>query len=379
MKRSELAAPLDLNVSTDDAQWISGNSITPMINGESAYPEMIASIGRARASISLATYQFDNDVVGDQFCNALSEAVGRGVKVRVLIDTLGSLLYRPPIFFRLRKTEITTRYFTWQAGRSGRCLSRYHRKILVVDGRIGFTGGMNIRRSHLINSGHPKTNRDVHFKIEGPVVSSIQRLFVDDWFRVAGESLTGEDWFPPLEHKGLVTIRLLASGLEIGRGIESVFCAAIRSASRRIDVVTPFFLPSDSLSAALRDAIRRSVLVRLFVPRENFAVIKWASHRHIKQMLEIGCQVRTIPPPFDHSKLLAIDDSRSLVGSANWDPRSLFLNAELIVDVQDVAFTSQIVKLINDKEHLAEPMTLARLRDISRLSRFLGRLLESQL
>ncbi len=379
MKRSDLSAPLDLYASTDDAQWTPGNSITPLVNGESAYPEMIASISRARISISLATYQFDNDVVGAQFCKALSEAVGRGVKVRVLIDTLGALLYRPPIFFRLRKTEITARYFTWPAGRIGSLLKRYHRKLLVVDGRLSFAGGMNIRRSHLINSGHPKTNQDVHFQIEGPVVSAIQRLFADDWFRVAGESLTGEDWFPPLEHKGSVTIRLLASGLETDRRIESVFCAAIRSASRRIDVVTPYFLPSDVLSVALTDAMKRNVLVRLFVPRENFAIVKWASHRHIKQMLEFGCQVRAVPPPFDHSKLLTIDDSRSLVGSVNWDPRSFFLNAELIVDVQDVGFTAQIAKLINDKEHLAEPMTLARLRDIPFLSRFLGKLFESQL
>lgn len=362
-----------------EVQPLPGNLITPMVNGEAAYPEMIAAIDSASSSIFLASYIFADDVVGDRFCKALVEAAKKGVIVRVLIDAR-SLFCRPPIIFKLRKGGIKVRHAILPTGKPSRWASRYHRRILTVDGRLGFSGGMTILAAHLVNAGYPNANQDVHFKIEGPVVSFLQKVFTRDWSVVTGEFLGREKECPPLKSEGNALVRPIVAGPGYGRGIlESFLCQAILSARQRIDIVTPYFLPSLMLSSALAEAVKRDVLVRVFVPQHNFKIIEWGSRRHLNGLLGAGCMILAVPPPFDHSKLMTIDEDWSLIGSANWDSLSLFANAELNLEVQDALLRQQLERIISEKAERALPVTSSNLVAISRTAQLIGKLLEFRL
>ncbi len=361
----------------DETQPISGNVVTPMVNGEAAYPQMLAAIENARCSISLATYYFANDKVGDLFCGTLAAAVARGVKVRVLID--GRALFRR-MFLKLRKCGITVRHQILPPRRTRRFVSRYHRRILIVDGRLGFSGGMTIRAAQMVNSGDPKVNQDVHFRIEGPIISILQSLFTRDWHDVSSELLEGEEWYPLLERHGDATVRPLVTGPGYPRALlETFLCRAISSAKQRIDVVTPYFLPTDALRSALADAVRRRVMVRLLIPQYNFAVVEWASNRHLELLLKEGCIILATPPPFDHSKLMTIDEDWSLIGSANWDPLSLFVNSEVNFEVHDNRLRQHLGRIVEEKAAKALPVTLSNVSTVSRTKKLLCWLIEAWL
>ncbi len=342
-----------------------GNEVTPLVNGEEAYPAMLEAIEQAEESISFSTYIFDNDEWGGRFVEAFGEAVDRGVEVRVLVDAAGLRYSFPSVFRKLRKAGVTTARFLPSLF-PPHLMSvnlRNHRKVMVVDGRHGFTGGMNIRDGHVVDDAPDDPIQDIHFRVEGPVVAHLQEVFVDDWKFSTGENLRGEIWFPDLEEVGSVMARGIRDGPD--KDLEKLpwtLHGAIACARESIRIVTPYFLPDEALSAALNTAALRGIEVDIVLPRENnLPFVQWATFGQIRPLIERGCRVWLTPPPFDHSKVAVVDERWSLVGSANWDPRSLRLNFEFNVECYDRALAEYLDGWALEKRSRAEPLTLEAL------------------
>jgi cardiolipin synthase len=236
---------------------------------------------------------------------------------------------------------------------------RNHRKILVVDGRVGFTGGMNIRHSHRLEAQQAGSVADVHFELRGPTVRQLQEVFAEDWAFSTREALAEEDWFPPLEPVGEMAVRAVADGPD--QDLEKIrwtLLGGIACAERRIKIQTPYFLPLRHLSTALQIAARRGVEVDLLLPQQsNLLLVHWASRSMWQEVLEAGCRVWLVPKPFDHSKLMIMDDQWSFVGSSNWDPRSLRLNFELNLECWSSELNAAIAEIFEDKKRRAYLLT----------------------
>ncbi len=325
-----------------------GNKVEMLHSGDEAYPRMLEEIGRAKQSIGLCSYIFRADSAGEKFHRALIDAQKRGVKVRVLIDGIGSGYFWSGTYEALRAAGVPVArflhsYFPW---RTPFLNLRNHRKLLVIDGRIAFTGGLNIGEENVEASNPTHPVRDTHFRMEGPVVQQLTDAFADDWLFTTREQLPDEDWFPPLEPVGQVSARVVPSGPdEDMEQIEFVTLHAISCARASIRVVTPYFLPGEPLTMALGLAAMRGIKVDILLPENsNHAILDWARRVPLRPLIEAGCRIWLMPAPFDHSKLMTIDDSWSFIGSANWDTRSFRLNFELNVELHDAAFARQIVE-----------------------------------
>lgn len=348
---------------------LSGNTVVPLINGDQAYPEMLAAIDGAKHSVSLCTYIFDKDRIGLQFLHALQRARARGVEVRVLIDGMGARYSWPRMTQVIRKTGIPCATFMpptipWRFQYSN---LRTHRKLLVVDGATGFTGGINIREGHCLE-GHPRYPvRDVHFRIEGPVISQIQRVFADDWSFCMGEILTGDAWFPGLSAHGDIAARGISDGPDEDlENFRNTILGAIASAEYSVRIVTPYFLPDPALIAALNVAALRNVSVDIVLPGDNnIPIVHWACLSLLPELIERGCRIWISPPPFDHSKLMVIDEAVSLIGSSNWDPRSLRLNFEFNLECYSTQLARRLTQLIQERIRAARLCSLSELRSRS--------------
>ncbi|MFO1478472.1 MAG: phospholipase D-like domain-containing protein [Verrucomicrobiota bacterium] len=344
---------------------VPGNRIEMLVNGDQAYPAMLDAIDHATRTVSLSSYIFDRDAVGLEFAAALGRAVKRGVEVRVLVDATGARYSWPSILRVLRREGVRYARFLptfpyWQL------LSvnlRSHRKILVVDGQVGFTGGMNIRIGHCLQR-HPKAPvQDLHFRLEGPVVAQLQEAFADDWLFADGESLRGDGWFPALQSRGPVIARGITDGPDEDLDkLRWALLAALASARESIRIATPYFLPEPSLISALNVAAMRGVEVDIILPSvNNLPFCDWASRAHWWQVLEHGCRIWLSPGPFDHSKVFVVDDCWSLIGSANWDPRSLRLNFEFNVECYDAEFAGVLAGWFNEKLGQSKQVTLEQM------------------
>ena len=323
-----------------------GNRITPLVNGDEAYPEMVRAIEGAKRSICFETYIFKYDAVGQQFVAALERAVTRGVEVRVLVDGVGQVYSWPPIGWALRAAGIPHARFMYSLWpwRMPYLNLRNHQKILVIDGGIGFTGGMNISAGNRTDAQVRRIVRDIHFKVEGPLVAHLTEAFADDWHITTKESLVGESWFPALTGTGGIVARGIPSGPhESVERMRWIIAAAISEARRSLRVMTPYFLPDETLAAGLRLAALRGVQVDIILPEKtNLAFVTWAAMARLDELIGVGCRLWLGPPPFNHSKLMLVDDCWALVGSSNWDPRSLILNFEFNVECQGPDLVKQL-------------------------------------
>jgi cardiolipin synthase len=340
---------------------LGGNLIEPLIDGDQAYPAMLAAIDAATSSVSLSTFIFGDDRVGKRFVDALSRAVARGVHVRVLIDGVGLRYTRPPVHRSLRRANVPTALFLPTIAQAGLAFFnlRSHRKVLVVDGRVAFSGGMNIAERHFIaEATHP--HRDMHFRIEGPVVRQLQDAFVEDWASMTNELLDGQRWYPDLIARGPTSARVITDGPDADDGsIHNMLMGALSSARESVRILTPYFLPDASMIAALGVTALRGVRVDIVLPaRGNVPFAQWAATAQLWQVLRPGCRVWMTPPPFDHSKLFVIDRAWSLIGSTNWDARSLRLNFELDIECHDVALAGRLDDLIEQRLAASRPYTL---------------------
>jgi len=340
-----------------------GNHVRLLINGEQAYLAMLAAIESAKSSISLSTYIFGNDRIGHDFAQALQRASRRGVEVRILIDNAGERYSWPSMVGVLRRMGMNVARFSPRlpARLTGINL-RNHRKLLVIDGKQGFTGGMNIRINHLQDQGHRST-RDLHFELHGPIVHQLQEVFVQDWFYACGEALQGSRWFTELQACGSTWARGIADGPEVSfEKIKWVLLAALSAAKRRVCIMTPYFLPDLTLVAALNLAVMRGVTVDILLPaKNNLIYVHWAMMAHLHHVVGHGCRVWFMPAPFDHGKLMLVDDAWVLLGSANWDARSLRLNFEFDAECYDPVLGGQIGQYMDHQLQSASLVTMTML------------------
>jgi len=342
-----------------------GNRIEPLLNGDAAFPAMLAAIESAQKSVTLSSYIFDNDLSGKKFVAALKQAVQRGVAVRVLVDAAGARYSWPPITWVLRRARVPYARFLpsslLQPWRVAAINLRNHRKTLVVDGQLGFTGGMNIRHGNVLADHPPSPVQDLHFRLAGPVVTELQEAFANDWAFTTGESLDDGIWFSDLAETGDVIARVITDGPDADfENARWTLLAALGEAQTSIKILTPYFLPDSALVTALNLAALRGVRVDIILPaKNNLAVVHWASRSMWWQVLQHGCHIWLTPPPFDHSKLMIVDGHWVLLGSANWDARSLRLNFELNVECYCHAFSLTMEKILAQKLAAAREITLA--------------------
>ena len=332
---------------------LGGNCVEPLVNGDEAYPAMLEAIGNAEKSVVLLTYIFDHDSAGKLFLEALKAAKERGVEVRVLIDHVGSRYSRPPISRLLRRSDVPVA--TFLPTFSTRVPSfnlRNHRKVMVVDGRIGFTGGMNIRQDFVLSNGPKHPGMDLHFRVEGPVVAHLRDAFAEDWEFTTGESLDGAKWNPDLEPAGNTIARGILDGPDADLDVLNfTLMGAIACAERSIRIITPYFLPDQPLVYALNTAALSGLDVDVVIPEKgNLNLVTWAMWGQIAQLLGHGVRVWLAPDtPFDHSKLMVVDDYWVLFGSTNWDPRSLRLNFEFNVECYDRELAKRMRELVMER------------------------------
>jgi len=319
-----------------------GNRITPLFSGDEAYPLMLDTIDSAKQSITLLSYIFDNDPTGHRFLEALQSAVDRGVQVRLLIDDIGASHTVPSIFWRLKNSTIPYAKFLpaslmpW----SVQFLNlRNHRKLLIVDGKQCFTGGMNISHDHWLEMNPKNPVNDIHFLIEGPLVKELQEVFCEDWYFTTGEHLEGNPWFGDagMPHPGKTLARAVSDGPDVrANRIRWHLIGAITSAKESVRIMNPYFLPDSGLITSLNQTALKGASVEIILPAhtDNRAV-DYATRAMLWQLLESGCRVWYSPKPFDHTKIMIVDDQITHFGSANIDPRSLRLNFELNVEAFD--------------------------------------------
>jgi cardiolipin synthase len=239
---------------------------------------------------------------------------------------------------------------------------RNHRKLLAVDGQIAFTGGMNIRHGNVLADKPRHPVRDLQFRVEGPLVAQLQAAFASDWTFTTGEALDGEKWFPkPRPTDRGIIARVITDGPDSDfEKLRLTLLAALAEAQTSIQILTPYFLPDPALISALNLASLRGVRVDIILPaRSNLPFVHWASRAMWWQMLERGCRIWLTPPPFDHSKLMIVDEHWVLFGSANWDERSLRLNFELNVECYGRDLAHVMTAVIGKKLRSAREVTLA--------------------
>ena len=341
-----------------------GNNVEPLVNGDAAFPAMLAAIDSAKKTVTLCSYIFDNDPSGKKFVAALERAVQRGVEVRVLVDAAGVRYSWPPITWALRHAGVRHARFLpsslFQPWRVATINLRDHRKALIVDGGVAFTGGMNIRHGNVLAAKPSSPVQDLHFRITGPVVTQLQEAFANDWAFTTGEIIDGGQWFPEAAEQGDVIARVIMDGPDGDfENARWTLLAALAEAQVSVKILTPYFLPDLELISAMQLAALRGVQVDIVLPaKNNLPFVHWASRAMWWQLLQRGCRIWLTPPPFDHGKLMIVDSHWVLLGSANWDARSLRLNFELNVECYCRNFSQAMEKIVNQKIAGAHEVTL---------------------
>ncbi|MDP6979569.1 MAG: phospholipase D-like domain-containing protein [Myxococcota bacterium] len=335
-----------------------GHSLHLLQNAAEAYPPMLEAIRSARARVYLSTYIFDRDADGLAFVEALGEAVERGVDVKVLVDGLGEWYSPRRVGSALEAAGVSVQRFLPASifPPSLYVNLRYHRKLLVVDGERAFTGGMNIGSRHRVEAG--RGVRDLQFEVRGPVVAEIEMQFLEDWCFTTGEPPEG--LLPPgpseIASEGNAWVRTVSSGPnEDLETVRWILLGAISHARHSVRIMTPYFIAEAGLVAALNAAALRGVEVEIVLPEHNnLFYMNWAANAQLWQILAFGVRVYRQRGPFNHTKLVLIDDAYALVGSSNLDPRSLRLNFEFNLEVCGGDFIDEA------SEHYAEARAQAR-------------------
>lgn len=353
-----------IGAALSDYPLVAGNTVDVLHNGQEAFPRMLKAIESAEHYVYLCTYIFEIDGIGEAFIKALTAARDRGVSVHVITDGFGELTPLPKASWRLAARNINAhqflplRLFPPQIYLN----LRNHRKLLIVDGKTGFTGGMNISARHMTdNKDSRRPVIDTHFAFQGPLVFQLADMFRRDWYFVCGETLTHEDLTVSLP--GTHACRTLPDGPnEHMDRLESLLAGQVANARRGIAIMTPYFLPSHELISALRTASLKGVTVEIILPeRSDVPWVDWATKKLLWEVLLYGVRVYYRPPPFAHTKVLLIDDEYTLIGSANWDARSLRLNFELCVEIFGMDLAAKLISDFEETRNISRAITLAEL------------------
>jgi cardiolipin synthase A/B len=370
----------DLNRTLDailpEHPLLGGNEICPLVTGEETYPAMIEAIRSAKHHVHLQTFILAPDRIGRAFLEALAERAAAGVSVRLLYDHFGSTdAWLRGLFRRYRKVPNLHIAGWTQANpvkRQFQINLRNHRKVLVIDGRTAFVGGLNLSAVNVNQPGRP-ADRDYHFQLRGPVAQELQYAFLRDWYFITDENpevLLSKEHFPSVEPTGKGLIRVVCGGpTDEVENVTDVFFAVISAARRQLLVVTPYFVPPADLLRALRAAALRGVDVRLVLPNENNHVYAGLAGRALyDELLSSGVRVFEHKGPFLHAKALIADDEAAVIGTSNLDVRSLRLNYEINLVAYDNSFVGELKRVVLEDLAMSEELSLAawRKRPVSR-------------
>jgi cardiolipin synthase A/B len=333
-----------------------GNRVTSLQNGDQIFPAMLEAIGAARTSITFETYIYWSGEIGKRFTTALSERARAGVPVHVVIDWAGSIKMDDELLDEMRGAGVRIhRYRPLHWYTLSRINNRTHRKLLVVDGRIGFTGGVGIADLWSGHAQDPDHWRDSHFRIEGPAVAQMQAAFNDNWIKTTGEVLNGPAYFPELQPVGDVDAHLfIASPSGGSESMHLMYLMAIAASERSIDLAASYFVPDELIVQALLVARKRGVRIRILLPGPHIDsdAVRLASRAGWEDLLLAGIEMSEYQPTMLHTKMLIVDRKLVSVGSTNFDIRSFRLNDEASLNLYDPAFAEEMAAVFeNDLRH----------------------------
>ena len=343
---------------------VSGNRIKALQNGKEIFPAMLEAIRGARTTICFETYIYWSGDIGDELADALAERARAGVQVNVLLDWVGSIKMDKALLRRIEAAGATVHQFRplrWY--NVVRMNNRTHRKLLVVDGKTAFTGGVGIADQWSGNAQDPDHWRDIHFRVRGPAVAQFQAAFNDNWVKATGRVLTGERYFPPLTAEGDSRAHLFVSSPNGGAdSMQLMYLLAIAAAARQIDLQSAYFVPDELSINAIVAARQRGVQVRLLVPGQHIdsETVRLASKALWGTLLKAGVAIYEYQPTMMHNKMLIIDNQLVSVGSTNFDVRSFRLNDEASLNIYDPAFAQQMTVVFDADLTQARSYTLAQ-------------------
>lgn len=331
---------------------VGGNAVTELINGDQIFPPMLAAIKSAQKSVTFETYIYWSGDIGKQFADALSERARAGVPVHVLLDWVGSAKMEESYLAEMKEAGVQIEKFHkphWY--NLARLNNRTHRKLLVVDGQMGFTGGVGIAPAWTGNAQDPDHWRDSHYLVRGPAVAQMQATFLDNWLKVTGKVLHGEAYFPAIAPAGGQKAQMFSSSPSSGsESMQLMYHLAITAAERSIDLSVAYFVPDDLTRKLLMDALARGVRVRLVTPGEHTdtETVKAASRATWGELLQAGAEIYEYGPTMYHCKVMIVDQLLVSVGSTNFDNRSFRLNDEANLNVYDAAFAQRQTQVFED-------------------------------
>jgi cardiolipin synthase len=344
-----------------------GNRVANLENGAEIFPAMLDAIRQAKRTINFETYIYWSGDIGREFVDALAERARAGVEVQVLIDWVGSQKMDEALLDRLKAAGAKVeRYHPLKWYHLARMNNRTHRKLLVVDGRVGFTGGVGIADNWDGNADSPDHWRDSHYRIEGPAVAQMQAAFLDNWIKTTGAVLRGGGYFPELAAAGDSEAQVFtASPSGGGDSMLLMYLMAITAAEKTIDLSAAYFVPDELTRRALIDALRRGVRLRIIVPgtKIDAEVVRKASRANWGELLEAGAEIHEFQPTMFHCKTLIVDRQLVSVGSTNFDNRSFRLNDEANLNIYDAGFAGRVTTVFEQDLGQSRRITLESWRD----------------
>ncbi len=340
---------------------VSGNKAELLKNGDEIFPAMTREIREAKRSVNLETYIFQPDEAGRQFADAMIDAAKKGVQVRFLIDSWGSKLgnlERPlkDAGVNVRKYRPVRLFSIYKVGK------RTHRKILVIDGRVAYTGGVGLSKQWLGNARNAQEWRDTQVRVEGPVVAQMQSIFSEDWTYTTGEILAGELFYPKLESdSGVLSQAIKASRGDASSLAKMMYYVAIQSAAKSIHIANAYFLPDKQVREALVKAVARGIDVQVMVPGRHIdlPMVRFASWGHYGDMLQGGVKIYEYRHTMIHNKTMVVDGLYSTIGSINFDARSMNRNAEESLAFLDRGFASKMEAMFEEDKKRCREITYA--------------------
>ena len=342
---------------------VDGNKVQVLLNGDQIFPSMLEAIRGAQRTVTFETYIYWSETIGKEFSEALIERAKVGVKVHVMLDFIGSMKMDDTAMSAMKAAGIELqRYHKPVWWKLARLNNRTHRKLLVVDGKIGFTGGVGIADKWRGSAQDSRHWRDTHFRVEGPVVGQIQAVFIDNWTKATGAVLDGEAYFPALTAQGHHPAQMFSSSPTGGSAsMHLMYLLAITAARRSIQLSNAYFVPDEMTVKALVAAAQRGVAVQILTPGTDIdaQVVRAASRDLWGGLLKAGIRIAEYQPTMFHVKSLVVDDLLVSVGSTNFDNRSFSLNDEANLNVFDRSFAQSQVAVFNDDWRRAKPITLA--------------------
>lgn len=341
---------------------LGGNRVTPLRNGDRIFPAMLESIRGARHTINFETYIYWSGAIGREFAAALAERARAGVAVHVLLDWVGAGKLDESLIRLMEEGGVeVVRYHPLRWYNVGRLNNRTHRKLLVVDGTIGFTGGVGIADEWRGDAQDPHHWRDSHFKVEGPVVAQMQAAFMDNWIETRAEVLHGRDYFPALAPVGPHCAQMFQSSSEGGsESVRLMYLMSIAAAARSIRLSNAYFVPDDLAVRLLVGACRRGVTVEIIVPGKHidFTIVRRASRARWGPLLEAGVALYEYQTTMYHTKVMIVDEHWVSVGSTNFDSRSFRLNDEANLNLMAPDLAAELVEHFEEDKRRSRRVSL---------------------